>query len=178
MKKQLLITTILAILIIWAGTALATDRLHIGKVPIRMIPVAPANQYQTQSGHDDSLLIIKGKIDMGTTDYYSVLPSFAGDWLIIDGNPVPLMAPGFFYKANYVPQFKSSASAGWAIYFYVSTGSNPEYWEVFQKINNLTFKSLGKARVKYQKNGNFKTISVTPGNNIEITKPIGPVQPK
>jgi len=174
MKKQLLITTILAILIIWAGTAMANNRLQIGKIPVMMI--APADQYQ--SGPMDSVLVIKGKINMGNTDYYSVFPNFEGG-LLIDGKPFgSLLQELGANKIEYVPQFKSSASSGWTIYFSLATGANPSSWDKFKAITNVTVVSVGAVQVEYQQNGSSVALYVTPGQGTQITKPLGPVKSK
>jgi hypothetical protein len=173
MKIKLVSKLVLSILIIWSGTAMAIDSAKIGKVKL-ITHVTPISQHQ--AGPQDSVLIIKGKIDMGTTDYYSVEPVFVNEWIYIDGEPVPSM--GFFNSAALVPQFKSSASAGWTIYLYVITGLSPSYWEVFQTMGIVTLKSSGSVKVKYHKYGTPETISVTPGQGVKTSKIIGPMQSK
>jgi hypothetical protein len=177
MKTKIAITFVLSILILWAGTAMAIDPSKLGKIPMVTF-TTPASQYQT--GPMDSVLVIKGKINMGTTDYYSVVPDIMGaEAILIDGQSLEALAPEFgIYKLDVVPQFKSSASAGWSIYIVSMTGTNPSYWQKFQAITNVTFKSSGVIGVKYQQNSSNDILLVTPGAGMDITKPIGPVKPK
>jgi len=177
MKTKIIITFVLSVLILWATTAMAIDPAKIGKVPI-MTHVAPASQYQ--SDPMASVLVIKGRINMGTTDYYSVKPTIMGpDTILIDGQPLEAIAQEYgIYGMDFVPQFKSSASAGWSIYLVSMTGSNPDFWQKFQAISNVTFKSAGMVSVRYQQNGNNEVLTALPGMGMEITKPAGPVKPK
>lgn len=176
MKRKLSITLLLSVLILWVGTAMAIDPAKIGNLQTS-IHMAPFNQYQ--SDPMDSVLVIKGKINMGTTNYYSVQPLFEDHLFTIDGKPLEtLFQEVGIYKADIAPQFKSSASAGWTIYLCAKTGSNPSRWEKFQAMNNFTLTSTGIARIKYQQNDNTQAIVVTPMEGTKITKPIGAVKPK
>jgi hypothetical protein len=177
MKTKIIITFILSVLIFCATTAMAIDPSKLGNVPMITL-TSPASQYQ--SGPMDSVLVIKGKINMGATDYYSVKPLIeAPEQLTIDGQPLTTIAPELgIYKMDIVPQLKSSASAGWTIYLCAMTGSNPNYWQKFQAIGSVTYKSFGMVLVKYQQNGTNEALVAKPGMGMEITKTIGPVKPK
>ncbi len=176
MKPKIVITLVLSILLVWAGTAMAINPAKIKKVPI-LTHATPANQYQ--SDPLDSVLVIKGKINMGTTDYYSVKPSIAPQLFTIDGkNLIEAAQEMGIYKMDVFPQLKSSASAGWTIYLCAMTGSNPSYWQKFKEISNVTYTSYGMVEVKYQQSGSSDPIMVAPGAGIQISKPVGPVQPK
>lgn len=176
MKRKSTLALLLLVLVVWAGAALADEFTNIGKFKMNIHP-APINLYQ--GGPMDSVLVIKGKIDMGQTDYYSVLPFIGEGSLTIDGKPIEIVMQEIgVNKADFVPQFKSSSSAGWALYIYAPTGANPDFWQKFKAMNNVAMTSLGVVRVKYQQNGNSTAIPVTPGQGMQISKPIGPVQPK
>jgi hypothetical protein len=83
-----------------------------------------------------------------------------------------------FNKTDFVPQFKSSASVGWAFYLYAPTGANPDFWKKFKAMNNVAMVSFGAVQVRLQQGGNTTTIPVVPGQGAQMVKPIGPVQPK
>ncbi len=177
MKTKIAITLVLSILIFWAGTALAVNPAKLGNIPL-VAHNKSASQYQ--SDPMASVLVIKGKINMGTTDYYSVKPMLdGGEHFTIDGKPLFTVAQELgIYKMDIFPQLKSSASAGWTIYLCAMTGSNPSYWQKFKEIGNVTLTSFGMVKVKYQQNGPTDNISVAPGAGIQISKPVGPAQPK
>lgn len=170
------IALLFSVLVVWAGAALADDFAILGKLKIDIHPV-PINLYQ--GSPMDSVLVIRGKIDMGQTDYYSVLPVIGEGFLMIDGKPLETMAQDVgINKADFVPQFKSSAAAGWAIYLYAPTGANPNFWQKFKAMNNVAMTSLGAVRVTLKQGGSSTMIPVVPGQGAQMTKPIGPVQPK
>ncbi len=176
MKTKITILLAFLILIVWIGTAMAVNPAKIKKVPI-LTHATPANQYQIDPMA--SVLVIKGKINMGTTDYYSVKPVINLDFLTIDGKHLTEGALGLgILKMDVFEQLKSSASAGWTIYICSLTGSNPSYWQKFKAISNVTLKSAGVVEVKYQQSGGYETIIVAPGAGLQISKPISPVQPK
>jgi len=171
MKRKSTLTLLLLVLVVWAGAALAEEFVNIGKFKATYHS-GPINLYQ--GGPMDSVLVIRGKIDMGQTNYYSVLPDSIGG-LATDGK-TPLA--DIFYKGDVVPQFKSSEAAGWVIYLYAQTGSNPDLWQKFKAMSNVKMVSNGAILVKLQQNGSETTMPASPGQGTQITKTIGTVQPK
>lgn len=116
---------------------------------------------------------------MGTTDYYSVTTILDGVIIYLDGKGFEdLVQELCIYKIDVVPQFKSSESDGWSVYLCTKTGTNPGAWQKFQAMNTMIMKSSGVVGVIYQQNGPIVLIPARPGQGVQITKTIGPVQPK
>lgn len=174
-KMKWIMMAALMVMLSWASGALAENFIKIGNFNANILNTQ-INMYQ--GGPLDSVLVIKGKIDMGQMNYYSVTPVFGED-VVIDNKSLSTLAQELgLNKIEFVPQFKSSEAAGWALYLYFQTGNDPTKWQKFKAISNVKMTSLGGVRVKTQQNGSQTGVPATPGIGTVMTKTIGPVQPK
>ena len=149
---------------------------------------------QSQGLPSQSVIEIKGKIDMGNTNYYSVAPNLDLTHILF-GQFIPCIENSCteqelsiinndenlkktFFGHAIRPQLKESEHKGYSVYFYMNTAAHPKILECFKKITHIEF-PMGNLIVKYAKTGPEQSIYPhNPASGSVVTKALGPFQPK
>ncbi len=144
-----------------------------------------------------STIELKGKINLGSTAYYSVTPELTmnlkeqivGPWgqslysLYANLNPTEKAALEQELQGKDIfafgvrPQYKANEAQGYSIYFHLYTG-HPKLMEAFKQLSQAKF-TMPDLIITYTQSGpGQKLFSKTPAAGSTVTKPLSPFQPK
>lgn len=194
MKTSVSVLTLTLILL--ASPSMADGILS--KLKMKKIePTVMASAIQSTQGlPSQSVIEIKGRIDMGSTNYYSVIPEMDAGLMAIlmlwvqalestlterEFESVLLNDPDLektLFGSAIRPQFKQSEQQGYNLYIFLNTAAHPKLLEAFKNLKQVEF-PMGKLIVKYSQNGPEQSIYAhSPATGSVVTKTIGPYQPK
>lgn len=190
-------TLVLVLSLIVSASIARADALSSMVKLKKFQPLAMASAIQSTQGlPSQSVMEIKGRIDMGSTNYYSVIPEFdAGIQYILMLWIGAIHSTLTEQEINYLvqtdpdlsetlfggairPQFKQSEQQGYSLFIFMNTAAHPKLLEAFKSLNQVEF-PMGKLIVKYSQNGPEQSIYAhSPATGSTVTKTIGPFQPK
>jgi hypothetical protein len=194
MKPCVFILTLTLILL--ASPSMADGILNNLKMKKIEPKVTSSAIQSTQGLPSQSVIEIKGRIDMGSTNYYSVMPEMETGLMAVfmlwlreiestlterELDSIFFNDPDLektFFGGAVRPQFKQSEQQGYSLYLFLNTAAHPKLLEAFKNLKQVEF-PMGKLTVKYSQNGPEQSIYAhSPATGSTVTKTIGPYQPK
>jgi hypothetical protein len=188
------VSVLTLILSLLASPSMADGILNKLKMK-KLEPTVMASAIQSTQGlPSQSVIEIKGRIDMGSTNYYSVIPvagieAILYSWIQAlestlterEFESVLLNDPDLektLFGSAVRPQFKQSEQQGYSLYVFLNTAAHPKLLEAFKNLKQVEL-PMGKLIVKYSQNGPEQSIYAhSPATGSVVTKTIGPYQPK
>ncbi len=169
----------MAVVLLWCGQILGAQSQGITPTKVKAMSFADAGSINQKVGPNDSVIIISGRVDMGSADYYEAMPYIEANFY--KGNQLFDVSACKSIEHYDVAQKKSAEAAGYKkIYVFRDTGVNQQCWKVFNEITKVAMTPSPLVQyIMVKKTADSKLDAwVMKPKAADALYPLGPVQPK